>query len=422
MSRSAQTHRTLLCRGLVLALAVPGVTGCKDVVERVRQSVMQAGSDPIALPKLVAPDAAASAGFGQALVQAARAADVEGLAALVDGELLAARATLGLELPPEAVEGLRRQLFAAAKARGVFSTLVGSATEGGGVRYLEAKSRLEGGQRWVTFRVLQPSTAFDHYRFLLTKRADGKVQAVDWQLLSLGESISSQMRRLLLPAQGDRLRAVAALLSDEEAALLRHAQPITELQLATQANNPRRALEIFESMPRQAQQLKAVLLTRITAAQAFGDREYRAALQALLEQHPNDPAALVHAIDLHTLQGDHAAALRAIQRLCERAGPDPYFHVLRANKLAEMKDIAGARSAALQALQEEPELHAARFALMKIALQNRDWTDTARWLGELDAHGAVNLPGLRSVAGFAEFAASKHYAQLLSQSKGKRSR
>jgi uncharacterized protein HemY len=112
------------------------------------------------------------------------------------------------------------------------------------------------------------------------------------------------------------------------------------------------------------------------------------------------------------MQGDHEQALQALARLSERAGPDPYFHVLRATTLLQMKDVAGARSAALQALQEEPELDVARFTLVTIALRSKDWTETARWIGELDAHGAVNLPSLRTAPGFAEFAASKAYTAL----------
>jgi hypothetical protein len=235
MRDRTRKHGRFPCVCLLLALS--SAAGCSEAVDRPK------------LPRFSPPDDAGTARFAQQLLQAARAGNAEALVALVDADLLAERATLGLELPPEVVQGLQRQLFDNAKARGIFRMLIESAVQGGGVRYLVAQSQPSGGQRWAVFRVLQPNAAFDHYRFLVTQRPDGAVRAVDWQQLSIGESVSSLMRRLLLPEQGERLREFAGLLPDEEALLWRYAPQVTQMQQAMQANDPRRALAIYKALP-----------------------------------------------------------------------------------------------------------------------------------------------------------------------------
>ena len=159
-------------------------------------------------------------------------------------------------------------------------------------------------------RVLQPSGAFDHYSFLLTKRKDGATLAVDWNMLALGEDLSAMLRRMLLPALGDVLTALAARLTSDEATTLKHGAKLLEMQQSTQEGNPRRALEIYAGLPVEAQRLKLFLVTRIHAAQQVDDAALGAAIEALTKHHPRDPSTAIHAIDAYALRGEHREGRR----------------------------------------------------------------------------------------------------------------
>ncbi|HMI90305.1 MAG TPA: hypothetical protein VK509_03025, partial [Polyangiales bacterium] len=293
--------------------------------------------------------------------------DVKALASLVDWDTLMARATAGLGIAEETAQDTRKGLVDAAKTRGIFFALVDAAKNGGGVRYLEAKSAATRGERKAVFRVLQPSGSFDHYAFLLSRRADKRVLAVDWSMLSLGEELSAMLRRMLSPMQSDRLAAIASQVSSEEALILKSGPQVIEMQSHVAAGRPQDAIAVYDKLPPSAQHAKLVLITRIAAAQKLGDEALRVASEDLIKYHPNDPSAALAAIDVYVIRGEHDKALAAVDKLTVHGGPDPYFHVLRGNMLLQMKKLDEAEAAALQAVTEEPELAPAKALLASIA-------------------------------------------------------
>jgi len=343
-----------------------GLAGCKDAIAALAERF--GGAPPVReMPKLVAPEDAEIKAFATALLAATDKGDVEALAALVDWDTLMARGTAGLGIAEQTERDTRKGLVDAAKTRGIFFALVDAAKNGGGVRFLEAKSVATRGARKAVFRVLQPSGAFDHYAFLLDRRADKRVLAVDWHMLSLGEELSAMLRRMLSPMQSDRLAAIASQVSSEEALILRSGPQVIEMQSHVAAGRPQAAIAIYEKLPPSAQHAKLVLITRIAAAQKLGDEALRVASEDLIKYHPYDPSAALAAIDVHVIRGELQKALAAVDKLIAHGGPDPYFHVLRANMLWQMKDLDAAEAAALQASTEEPELASAKALLASIA-------------------------------------------------------
>ena len=402
-----RAFRWFLCASL-LAFA-----GCKDGVRGLLQRMGGSSQADVSLPPVVAPDDAAMQGFADALLAAAKAGDMNALAQLIDWEGLMKRSTAGLGVKDSDIADARKGLVTAAKERGIFQMMVASAKDPGGVHYLDQRSKATRGQRWATFRIMLPTGAFDHYAFLLNKRKDGRVFAVDWHLLSVGEDLSSMLRRMLSPLQSDQLAAIASRLNPDDALALRYGSKLIEMQKLIQSEQPQKAIEVYDALPKEAQDAKLVMITRIGAAQKLGDDAFRTAIEALIARYPNDPTTSVYAIDGYTLRKDYKRALEAIARLQASGGPDAYFHVLRANTLVQLKDYDAAHQAGAQALAEEPELNQARWALVTIGLARKDFVDTAHWLDELSQRKLVDLERLRGAPLFSDFVASEPYQQLL---------
>jgi thioredoxin-like negative regulator of GroEL len=394
-------------------VAALALVACGDGAKGLLHKLGGGSAQDVTLPPVVAPDDAELQGFVDALLKASAAGDMEELAQLIDWDALMKRSTAGLGVKDADVTDARKGLLAAAKDRGIFAVLASSGKKPGGVHYLEQRSKATRGERWATFRIMMETGAFDHYAFLLNKRKDGRVLAVDWHLLSVGEDLSSMLRRMLSPLQSDQLAAIAARLNPDDALALRYGSKLIEMQKYIQSEQPQKALDVYHALPKEAQDAKLVLITRIGAAQKLGDEQFRQAIEALIAKHPSDPTTSVYAIDGYTLRKDYRKALEAIARLQQSGGPDAYFHVLRLNTLVQLKDYDAAHQAGLQALQEEPDLDSARWGLVTIGLARKDFADTAKWMEELAQHGAADLAQVSVAPLFSEFAASEPGKQLL---------
>src|SRR5689334_14192031 len=176
---------------------------CGDAVKQLLGLIGGGAPASTPPPVVVAPDDGAMQTFADALVAAANKGDVDALAALMDWDTLLARATAELGVSAATTADARKGLVDAAKARGILFALVDAVQHGDGVRFLKDKSLATHGERWATFRILQASGAFDHYGFLLNREGSGRVRAVDWRMLSMGEPVSAMLRRMLSPMQSN---------------------------------------------------------------------------------------------------------------------------------------------------------------------------------------------------------------------------
>ena len=397
---------------LVLVLVAGG--GCKDAARSLLGKIGEVGTpERPPAPELVAPDDDALRAFGTSLVAAADKGDIDALLAMIDWDLLLARAAAGLKLSDAELKAARDGLTQGVKKDGIMSMLLEAEKTGDGVSFLAAKSIATRGERRAVFRLLFADRTFDHLAFVLHQRPDGRVVAVDYKAMTATETQAEVVHHMLVPLQAGEPSEQPARSGNPQDIVAPHQPKLIEMRAFIAKGNVKKAMKIYDALPPEVKTSKAALVVRLAVAQKLDEAAQRAVLEELISRYPDAPDVAFFAIDLYALRGEPDKAIAAVDKLIERAGPDPYFHVLRANSLLMAKNYDAAQAAALQAVTEDPSMSLARWTLVTIGLERKDYREVAHWLGPLIIEGKGSLEALKSAPDFAGFVASEPYNAML---------
>jgi hypothetical protein len=280
--------------------------------------------------------------FVRALEDGVARGDAAAITRLIDWRALAARAFAGL--PARVAEGgIHRHDYVTKLA-----TLRAS---GHGFSYVGTEQH--DGLAWATFRITQAEPGFDHVSFLLSLNSNGEPRAVDTWSMSLGESSSSALRRLVLASLGpDEL----SRLLGGDAKLAHHAEQLNAINRAIAQGRFAEALAVIDALPAELTKQRWVLMMRAGVAGAMSHDAYLAAAQRLRAAYPNDPTTAYHDAAALLLTGRHDEALAAVDRLERQCAPHAYYDLYRALILAPAGRLAEARAAVRRAKEREPEL------------------------------------------------------------------
>jgi hypothetical protein len=265
------------------------------------------------------------------------------------------------------------------------------------------------------FRLVQAGGGLNYYDATLVRRG-GEVRAVDVYVYARGESLTRFVRRdyLLRTASAPGTEIAPA---DRE--FIQNRAAIQELEQAAERGDYRSALQTYDDLPAGLRKDKTILAVRLKSAAGLGGDKYLSALEDFRKYHPDDACIDLLSVEYFTLQKRRGAALEALDRLDRSVGGDPYLNVLRADTHLQAGDLKKARRFAEKAVDEEPDLQAAYWSLVTVALREKQFDETVRLLDTLAAKFALRFGDFTKEPEYADFVKSPQYRRWLAARKTK---
>lgn len=282
-------------------------------------------------------------------------------------------------------------------------------TEGGSysfVRYIED----ERGKQAI-MRMLTADGSLNYHYFRLAERTSGDSLATDFYVFTAGEWMSQMLRFVALQRDAHDNRSVWDRLRGKEFSFVKHAKDFDEMAVALQDNDPVRASEIYERLPRDMQEMKPVLLLKISAATLMSDENpeaYLAAVREYRKLYPHDRAVDIMSVDYFRARKQYEKCFDALSRI-EQEVKDPFLRVVRSKILAECGDLGSASGEIRLAINEAPDLEAAYEAGVTVSLKRNDHEATLAYLKQLSERFGTRIIDLSMMEGYDSFAQSSQY-------------
>jgi hypothetical protein len=359
-----------------LALLLLGAMGCESCQAKEALRGALSGT-PAERERVERPSDEETRAFFESLSSAARSGDAAAVNRHIDWQAVAARATRGLTVSEEALKGLIEGASTTAEQRGLSAQLAEMSQGAASLRRLGEQER--DGETWYVARLTIEGGGFDHLGFLLETQ-NGRARAVDLWQLTVGESSSEVMRRMLLPTVVTGPENVVDRLTGKEREYVEHIGKIAEAQKLAAEGRGHDALHLLDGLPEGMQRERFVLLTRVGLAQFASQQEHLAEIEALAEAFPDDPTTQVHLIDGYMMQGRPDKSLEALDRIEGSVVRDPFLDVIRANLLGAMGRWSEAKIAAERAIAAEAELEDAYWPALVASVIVEQFDETTRLL------------------------------------------
>jgi hypothetical protein len=327
-----KTSKRLLSLWILVAVAVPAWglddrdgSALKKGIPHPNAAGQPGATAPGALPE---SDCRA---YAQSVVKAVAAGKLAEVNALVDWDALLNSTVAGLDVAPAMRLGLLKGMKdSIVKETGIAGQLVRNVKGGGSFTFLRAWQNH--GRQVVLFRLIQPAAqgGFNYFEFAPYRAPGGQIRASDIYIYMAGEFFSETLRRALLPVLADQSRSFLDKLMGGEKDYVHDFPEVGRAGHLLAQGKPAEALAIYNTLRPETRKQKVVLLGRLGAAQAGGEKEYAAVIEEFRTLFPNDPCLDIISIDAFVLRKDYDGAIKAIDRLERSVGGDAYLDMLRA--------------------------------------------------------------------------------------------
>jgi tetratricopeptide (TPR) repeat protein len=295
------------------------------------------------------------------------------------------------------------------KRNGALTTKINAAIKQG-CSYRALRIEVEADPPAVMFRLKQTKPdALNYHRFLLARNAAGEVVADDFYVFLSGETMSETLRRTWLPIARQSVKSEVEKRTTPVEPWVASLDAIDQIHKMLMQDRHAEVLDTYRKLPEAVRKDKAVLLLRMTAAQAVSEEEYRKSLEDMRTYLPNDPATDFLSIDGYALQKQYDEAVKCLDRTNEQVR-DPLLLARRASLLLLAKNVAEARKSVQEAIRGEPDLSDGYTVALDVALADQNHDETAAFLDILNKTFGYKWKDLRTVPIFAEFVKSPQYA------------
>ncbi len=144
-------------------------------------------------------------------------------------------------------------------------------------------------------------------------------------------------------------------------------------------------------------------------------------IEEFRKTYPNDRCIDLISIDGYFLHKDYDAAMKCVDRVDESLGGDPYLDTLRANVCEMRGDHKEALRLCRRAIEREPSLLHAHWALVTFLLSDKDYPGVLAHLKEMDRRFSLSFDDLSEVPAYAGFVKSPQYKKWLAYLDAKKS-
>jgi hypothetical protein len=304
------------------------------------------------------------------------------------------------------------EAFKSTKGRpyGIMDKLVESMKSEISYDFLRIQSKDQ--EKHVIFRLITPTGGVNYHDWVLARRPNGSVQAVDLYIFASGERTTENARRFFLSNTVPESEG-SSKSKDGEPEFVRNFPKIKQITELAKNKKYHESLAVYHQLPASLKTDKNILLIRIAIAQNVGGSEYYSAIEDLLKNYPDDPSADLLGIDLYIAKENHSKALECINRLDGSVGGDPYLKVLRSGIYLKSGNLNEARLASQKAIEEEPTLKGAYWSLVNVSLQEKKFDETVDLLNLFAEKFKVEIGDLTKEPDYAEFVRSPQYQKWM---------
>lgn len=354
---------------------------------------------------LPAPSESNLLALGQNIQQSINERDPGVLNAALDWDTVMARAAGEDALP----EGMQKWQLTSPYTPGEWGEqLIESMGRTGTYKLLRV--RMVDGRPRLMFRVVTENGNPNYHEYVPVMLADGRIKFVDVYVHNYGELLSETVRRDLLPFLKWEKQGVIFRLLAGKNDYVENVEHLVKIRQFTQEGDARQALEVYAQLPQSLQGDKNLLLHRLALARQVGGRPYQSAVNAVNRYLAGDPCTDLVLLANRINEREFEEVRRSLNRINERVEGDPYLKVIRGNvAMLYDENLFEAKLLYQEVTREEPGMPYAYNALNRIALQERDYAETARLLTILESQLGVPVGDLTEVDSYADFVRSAEY-------------
>ncbi|MDR3621462.1 MAG: hypothetical protein P4L85_19080 [Paludisphaera borealis] len=345
--------------------------------------------------------------FGKGMADAIVRLDSKAVEQAMDTEAMLEAASSGVKAPPPYREGFLNGARKTLERDGppLLVELRPTIQAGANVRVTKALEWQ--GRPAFLFRLIRPEGIVSYLLFMLDRRPDGRIRAVDYYSLSTGELASQGARRMYLAGVAQINRGIVDRLLSKDHDLFKHIGDVKRMAVANREGREQEALTIYDALPEELKNEKIFQVLRCAAAQKTGDdAKYLEAIQDFARRFPGDPASDFQMVDGYLLMKQPEKSLEYIGKLEKALSEDAYLKVLRGNILTLLKRPDDALAAYRAAIVEERDLRPAYDGLLGVAVERKRFGEVAELLDTLESVFDEEIGDLSEVGEFAEFVAS----------------
>lgn len=393
----------------------------------------KAAPDDVAAKKPAPPGGAAAAtvplseaecrDYARSVAEAFASGDPAALNKLIDWDTILEPMVAGLEISDSfrasVLKGMRKQLDD--PEAGLSGQLIKIVKNNG--KFAFVHMRQSRGRPVALFRMISPGaqSGLNYYEFTPRRYPGGEVRASDIYVYSSGEFVSEICRRTMLPIIADKSRSTRDKLNAGERDYVHDFMDVGRAVTLTGQGKPADALAIYKKLRPGTRKQKVVLLNHLRAAQGFGDeKEYAAVIEEFRKNYPDDPGLDLISIDGYIIRRDFDAAIKALDRVDQAVGGDPYLNLIRAGICESRGDREAARRFVRRAVEHDPTLLQGHWALVGYSLTAEDYKETLERLKEIDRGFTMVFSDLTKVPLYAGFVKSPEYREWLDYLKNKK--
>ena len=220
------------------------------------------------------------------------------------------------------------------------------------------------------FRLLLSTGECNYHHWYLVKDGNGKIQVADVFIFMTGEKLSQTFRQLLLTVLPG---SILERLSGKEKLVAANGEKLQGLTTAFRQQRFQDVSRIFNSLPEELQNKKAVMLFGIQAAANTSEVEYKEMLERYLSLYPDDPSVPLVSLDLDVMNENYDRALKSLDTLDRAIGEDTHLLDLRAGLYVAQEDYVRAREVLKQIEALEPGREDTHWALLGLNVTEKNY-------------------------------------------------
>jgi hypothetical protein len=332
-----------------------------------------------------------------------RAHDPSFLDQSLDYDEMGARAFAGLSVKDKT----RTDFVAGMKAGGSFGKgIVASLGEKGTWKLVRVLKR--GDERVAVFRAVMEVGGWTYQELSIGKKGE---RTCFYDLVNHGTAVrlSTFMRQMALSLAVMEDKDLSSRLKGAEVELAKHIDDLQTLNKLNRAQKWQEAYDTCKKLPEALRTSRMILLVQLQTAKNLGPEEYKATLFECRKVLGKDPAIAILSFDRYLQDQDWTQALAALDVVDKAVGGDAFLDYQRCEVHYKAGALDEAKKAGERAIEKEPELESAQWALVTIALKTKDWKGARAGLERLEKQG-VKLNDLTKVPVFSEFVKTDEYA------------
>lgn len=290
-------------------------------------------------------------------------------------------------------------------------------SDGGSFAFVRSRE-VEGqpGQQRLLFRLTFPGGGVDYHDYFVAHRGFGRVQAIDVEVMSAGELLSTTLRRDLLVQAAIQQHAKPDSLPAIERDYIQFRGVISEISSARASGKFERAAAEYERLPAFLKKDKGFALRCVgDALKTQNDTIVRSVAQDFSKNYPTDSSFDMILFGSLMANRDFDKALAAIDRIEKSFGSDAYWKTMRGKVSLIRGNLPQARLH-FTAAEQNPDaarLINLQWSFAELSLSEKNFEETAHRLSRLHREFDVTLSDIGQWPEYAEFRKSPEYRQWI---------